>query len=588
MIIDKEEKSDIIPNVWENIRIIAQRNEISLVSKELKEIEDKLRIAKPHIVVIGLFKRGKSSLINALLDHKIAPVAVTPVTSVITFFEYGEDFKAEIVFENDAKEWIKIDQIEEFVSEELNPANVKKVKYVKVYLPDKLLESIVLVDTPGLGSLYEHNSEVSTSFIPKIDAAVFVLSADLPISKADGEFLKTVSSRIPEIIFVINKSDLLDKDEMAKICNYNLSEITKITGRSKENLTVHTTSGKKYFQEKEKKGKDDSGVVKLRQALMGMALANGETMVKHSVKERLKDLVEYSEGLLSLQLTTLKMPVEDLKAEQRMLNSSLEVLRNKKDDFLSVLKGQLTKLKEEAKVKIEEEDKIIQIEIEHSLAKLNENTANKIDENYFDDFQARELKRINSKFHELHESLLEHLKGKFQNLMIQYQKHLQDFLNELSTQVEKRMGVKSKLMLQTFNLSAYTSFYLKSTPELHIPRIAKGSFFRLFPGIFVKKYILNRLRKNFEEILLTNSAGMIYDLNYKINESFRKFSSEIEDHTTQVVESLLNVLDNRLSMKDSIENQMKDKISVVEGGLNELLKIKGILEKDGLNSGDYK
>ncbi len=160
------------------------------VQQELTEVADKLLNNRFYLVIVGLFKRGKSSLINALLDKELAPVAVTPLTAVITFFEWGDNTSAEVFYRNGIKQEIAISDVAEFVAEENNPKNIKNVQCLKIYHNHPLLDDITLVDTPGLGSLFEHNTNTTISFLPRIDAALFVLSADIPISKADEEFIR--------------------------------------------------------------------------------------------------------------------------------------------------------------------------------------------------------------------------------------------------------------------------------------------------------------------------------------------------------------------------------------------------------------
>jgi predicted GTPase len=76
----------------------------------------------------------------------------------------------------------------QYVSEEFNPKNAKQVKYIRVFSNSAILENLILVDTPGVGSVFTHNSDTTFDFLPKIDAALFVLSADLPISKTTRSF----------------------------------------------------------------------------------------------------------------------------------------------------------------------------------------------------------------------------------------------------------------------------------------------------------------------------------------------------------------------------------------------------------------
>jgi predicted GTPase len=183
-----------------------------------------------YLVIIGLFKRGKSSVINALLGQELARVAVTPVTSVITYFEYGTSSSANIFFENGTKILNELPDVVNYVSEELNPKNNKNVKFLKIYYENPILKNLTIVDTPDIGSLFEHNTETTMEFLPRIDAALFILSADLPVSKADLEFLLQVKTTIPKVLFVLNKSDLLIPSELNNIISYDLKMLNEING----------------------------------------------------------------------------------------------------------------------------------------------------------------------------------------------------------------------------------------------------------------------------------------------------------------------------------------------------------------------
>ena len=88
---------------------------------ELLNLKHKLEENKFYLVVTGLFKRGKSSVINALINKEIAPVAVTPVTAVITFFEYGIKTRYEVVFRDNNRKEILLENLKSYVAEEENP-----------------------------------------------------------------------------------------------------------------------------------------------------------------------------------------------------------------------------------------------------------------------------------------------------------------------------------------------------------------------------------------------------------------------------------------------------------------------------------
>ncbi len=150
-------------------------------SERIRELENRLFEGRFHLAVLGQFKRGKSSLLNALMGEPLLPVSVVPLTAVPTFVRWGETPSIRIEREGgNAEEFAggtvedRRDFLTRYVTEENNPKNRLGVCGVEVFLPSPLLEKgVVLIDTPGIGSVYRHNTEATLNFLPQCDAALF-------------------------------------------------------------------------------------------------------------------------------------------------------------------------------------------------------------------------------------------------------------------------------------------------------------------------------------------------------------------------------------------------------------------------------
>lgn len=168
------------------------------------------------IVVAGEARRGKSSLLNALLNEKdyIFPVDVNVCTNVVTIVQYGETEEITLYIEDGSAEGYKTERIPrqriaDYVSEKGNPNNYKKVKMLKASIPNELLkEGIVFVDTPGVGSLNIEHAETTYSFLPNADLLLFVTDADSGMTESEVEFLKRGYGYCRNIIFPLTKMDL--------------------------------------------------------------------------------------------------------------------------------------------------------------------------------------------------------------------------------------------------------------------------------------------------------------------------------------------------------------------------------------------
>ena len=73
---------------------------------------------------------------------------------------------------------------------------------------------VELVDTPGTGSVFEHNTVAAQDALSTLDAAIFVVTADPPISATERDLLREVSNRSLRTFIVLNKADQLADDDL--------------------------------------------------------------------------------------------------------------------------------------------------------------------------------------------------------------------------------------------------------------------------------------------------------------------------------------------------------------------------------------
>ena len=192
-------------------------------------LRERLARRRFHLAVLGQFKRGKSTLLNALLGEPALPVSVVPLTAIPTFISYGERRGLRVEYQNGrpAEEFNADDRgalsalLARYVTEELNPANRLGVRQVDVRHPAPILrDGVVLIDTPGIGSTYRHNTEATLNFLPSCDAALFLVSADPPITEVEVAFLGEVRRRMRRLFFIFNKIDYLSADELSKMIEF--------------------------------------------------------------------------------------------------------------------------------------------------------------------------------------------------------------------------------------------------------------------------------------------------------------------------------------------------------------------------------
>jgi hypothetical protein len=188
---------------------------------QLSEALRRARDGEAHLIVVGQFKRGKTTLVDALVGHDVLPRAATPLTSVVTLVRYGPHPRAVLTLEDGSCREIPPHELADYVTERGNPRNARAVRRADVEVPAPLLrEGLVLVDTPGSGSTYRHNTEVARRALARADAALIVLSADPPLSAEELAELGAVRAAVPLALCALNKIDQLDPQERADVIQF--------------------------------------------------------------------------------------------------------------------------------------------------------------------------------------------------------------------------------------------------------------------------------------------------------------------------------------------------------------------------------
>jgi GTP-binding protein EngB required for normal cell division len=187
------------------------------IAQDLAALRDRRAAGQVYVACVGQFKRGKSTLINALLGEPLLPTGVAPVTSAVTVIRDGETRAVHVHFHDRAPETIAIDAIAAYATEAQNPDNVKRVSVIDLVEPNHVLANgLVLVDTPGVGSSSPLAAETTKAFVPRIDVALVVLGADPPVTGEELQLLDAIGAETREWLFVLNKADKMADADMAE------------------------------------------------------------------------------------------------------------------------------------------------------------------------------------------------------------------------------------------------------------------------------------------------------------------------------------------------------------------------------------
>ena len=192
-------------------------------SEEVERIQvTRRRVAEDelYVVAIGEFKRGKSTLLNALIRRPILPVGVVPLTSVVTVLRRGNG-RAVAFCEDGSRTAVDPLHLTDYVTEAGNPGNRQHLTRVEVSLPDlELPDHVALIDTPGLASVYASGTDHTLGLLPQIDVALVVLSVDQPLTDAEERLATQLRDQGAELLFVMNKTDYLAESEAVEALTF--------------------------------------------------------------------------------------------------------------------------------------------------------------------------------------------------------------------------------------------------------------------------------------------------------------------------------------------------------------------------------
>ncbi|QKF74082.1 GTP-binding protein (dynamin domain) [Aliarcobacter faecis] len=213
----------------------------SVLNKQLRRARYPMEVA-----ITGQFSAGKSTFLNALLSRNILPTGITPVTSKVNFINYGEDFKLKITYYSGAQEFAPIESIADFTDQRQD--DMKNIKYLTLYAPMPILKEISFVDTPGLNSQSQSDTDVTRRVLKDVGGIIWLTLIDNAGKLSEAQVLEEYMQHFKnKSLCVLNQKDKLTPEQVETTTNYvkdkfskyfakvvPISAIKALEGRAKE------------------------------------------------------------------------------------------------------------------------------------------------------------------------------------------------------------------------------------------------------------------------------------------------------------------------------------------------------------------
>jgi GTP-binding protein EngB required for normal cell division len=310
---------------------LAQELGTEPVAEEARELAARVSEGRFYVACVGQFKRGKSTLLNALVGYEVVPAGFIPVTAVPTVIRFDDARHARVRMRDGMWRDIAMAELKEYVTEELNPENKKAVDGAEVFVPSPLLSSgMCLVDTPGLGSVFTGNTATTQAFIPHIDAALVVVGADPPIAGEELALVESIGTQVQELILVINKADRTTDPERAAAAKFTREILEK---------RLHRPMGE-VFEVSAAERMEGRGPLrdweKLLASLHCLVEDSGRNLVRAACDRGLQRLSEQLLAIISEDRDALLRPIEESERRIELMKETVsEAARSMRElDYL--------------------------------------------------------------------------------------------------------------------------------------------------------------------------------------------------------------------------------------------------------------
>ena len=311
--------------VLNTIQNVSEKYRIASLARHIDTCRD-LLAKDPFIdvAILGQFKAGKSSFLNSIIGKPVLPVGVIPVTTVITRLSYGQSEGAVVTFLDNRQSRINLDEVELFISEAKNPANEKNVEVVDIELPHlQYYEGLRLVDTPGLGSVFKYNSEISQEWLPEVGMAIVAISADRPLSENDLALIRDLMEHTPKVALLLTKVDLLSSEQQKEVVQFFKSTLKRELNRDFPVLLYSVVTETEFY-----KRFLDHLLLTLSRNRSG----EFEGILRHKVRSLTRNTISYLEIALKTSLQSdkdrdaLKRLILDEKVNYDLIQSELSLI----------------------------------------------------------------------------------------------------------------------------------------------------------------------------------------------------------------------------------------------------------------------
>lgn len=267
----------------------------TVVSELLREATRRLESSSVEIGVFGSIKRGKSTLINALVGADVSPMRVTPETAVPVWIESGPIATTVLLADGTVVEDLQVEEARTMSTQryKAKKSGKKPIRVMHRRPIDWLPEGVRVIDTPGLDdpSLADDYESLTLAELDRVAAAIVVLSSPPGPAGDEVRLLQSLGQRGVDKLFLVCNMypEQWESSETRQLMSEYIESIVvdSAPGVDPEDVKVFTVSARDAFRAAESGDHEAfqaSGVDSLRRKL--------EAHLTHGILDRMLVFVQ--------------------------------------------------------------------------------------------------------------------------------------------------------------------------------------------------------------------------------------------------------------------------------------------------------
>ena len=445
------------------------------------------------------------------------------------------------------------------------------IAYPSTYLKD----GVRLIDTPGVGSVYEHNTDVAYQYLPKSDAALFLLSVDQPVSKAELDFLKDVKEYSHRIFFLQNKADYVGPEDLNESISFSRTIIEESLGGQ---VKIFPLSAKWALQGKlsgTKELLEKSFLPEFENILNTFLMQEKGKVLLLSVTNNLLRLLSQARFKLELEMKSLATPLEELQEKIKIFENKKEEVLIEKDDFYLLLDGATKNI---IKNVLDEDTNAFRQEL---LLKVSENI-----ESHYKEYPDLSLKEIQRR---LEGQIIDEVKQAFmtwrgledEKLSKTFEMSCKRFITKIDETVDALLNFSAELFAVPFDIvkaeaiwSSKSRFYYKFNEQPGGIEIVASSLTLLLPKFLGEKIILKKMKEYLQRVIDRHSARIGSDFEERLDKSKFAFRWEMLQRIEATMEGISKAIEKGLSRKSKGEEAVEEQKAVLIAEEKKMAEIK--------------